>query len=191
VSGKRAARSLAVATVMLAASLSGCTSNPKPAPLPSDPPSPSASPSPGASPTPPAMPSAAQGTSAKAAKAFARFYIDAVNFASRTGDVSALKPLATLDCASCKSISHNIERIYSADGHITSEGWRLSSVSVVPGQPVSRPILELGVVQSPEVVVFKAGSSPKHFPGGKQPMTMHLVHRKSAWLVTRLDRVAS
>lgn len=176
------------AAACTAALLAGCTSNAEPTPPPAPSP-PSASPSPSA--TPPSLPPEAEGTSPQAAKAFARHYFDAINYAARTGDTEGLRKLGTADCVSCEAIASNIEKIYNAGGHIESGGWKLTVVSTVPAQPRLRPVLDLGVVQSPESVVQRAGEAPSSFPGGKKPMTMYLVRVAASWQAKRIDQVGS
>ncbi|MBA2465210.1 MAG: hypothetical protein H0V42_09590, partial [Nocardioidaceae bacterium] len=112
-----------------------------PRPSPSD----TASPSPSA--TPPSLPPEAEGTSPAAAKAFARHYFMAINYAAATGDTVGLRALGTENCVSCDAIASNIEKVYEAGGHIESKGWKLTIVSAVPGQQRAYPILDLGVDQ--------------------------------------------
>jgi len=203
---ERTGASVAFATVLLGVTvLVGCDdANPSPAPMPSKSPSasdsasasasasasdpPSESPSPSA--TPPSLPAEAKGTSEASAKAFAKHYFDTVNYATRTGDTADLRTLGNEDCVSCAAIESNVEKIYSAGGRIESDGWHLRSASSVPLQPRVKPILDLGVFQSPEKVVPKSGSSAVSYDGGKQPMTMHLVREGAQWRVNRLDLVA-
>jgi hypothetical protein len=175
----------------MAAMAAGCTPSAEPSPLPT--PTVSAAPSPSATPseTPPTMPSAAHGTSPKAAKAFVRHYFDLINYAARTGDTKELRRLGTHDCVSCEAIASNIEKIYDAGGHIKSDGWKVTVVSPVPAQPRRSPILDVGIIQSPESVVERAGAAAKSFPGGKKPMTIYLVKRAFRWNVDRLDLVSS
>jgi hypothetical protein len=137
------------------------------------------------------MPPEAEGTSPKAAKAFARHYFEGINKAARTGDTDGLRQLGTKDCVSCEAIASNIEKIYNAGGHIESNGWRLTVVTPVPAQPSNRPILDLGVVQSPETVIEQAGASEKAYPGGRKPMTMYLVRDGASWKADRIDEVRS
>jgi hypothetical protein len=167
----------------------GCTSSddpPEPAPLPTESPSPTES----SDDAPPSLPPAANGKSARAAKAFARFYIDSVNFATRTGDTTQLAGLGSDDCESCSAIVGNIDTIYSSGGSIESKGWKLNVASLVPGQPATSPILDLGITQSPESVTTSAGAEPEKYPGGKQPMTMYLSRDGGTWKVTQLDLVS-
>ena len=187
---RRTDRWLAGVLVALALAASGCTDTAKPKPLPSTGPAPSASRSASASPTPPVLPEAAKGTSAASAKAFARFYIDSINFAARTGKTTSLATLGTTGCESCSAIQKNIERVYDAGGNIRSSGWRLTTIAVVPAQPKQRPILDLGVLQPSEVVKQTSTGPIKRYKGGRQPMTMHLRWTHSDWSVERLDLVS-
>ena len=185
-----AARVAASAAVALAA-LAGCTSNaePSPAPTPTVSPSPSTSPStsPSASPTPPTMPAAAEGTSPRAAKAFARHYFDVINYSARTGDTRELRKLGTSDCVSCNAIAHNIETIYGAGGHIESENWQLREVTVLKATN-GRAVLSVGTLIHPEVVVQSNGKRSRK-AGGKQPMTMFVDLSDANPRVTKLDLV--
>jgi hypothetical protein len=166
--------------------LAGCQSNPAPPPLESTSTSPSPSPSPTAAPT---LPAEAQGTSRAAAKAFVRHYFETLNHAMNTGEVKQFRLLSTDDCESCAAIAGNIETTYAAGGEISSRGWVLRSVTVVPGQPSGAPILDLGLVMTRERVVERAGAQARTFEGGKQPMTIHLVRQDNQWRVSQLDRV--
>jgi Family of unknown function (DUF6318) len=133
----------------------------------------------------------ARGTGTNAVKAFARHYIALVNFSSRTGRTSDLEDLSAQRCQSCRAIIRSIRDVYSAGGRIDSSGWSLNAVSLVPEQPTRRPILELGVIQSPERVRARSHGPIKRYKGGKQPMTMYLGRAHGAWSVTRLDLVPS
>jgi hypothetical protein len=134
------------------------------------------------------MPPEAEGTSPKAAKAFARHYFDVINYAARTGDTDGLRELGTKDCVSCEAIASNIEKIYTAGGHIESDGWSLEMVRNL--QTTNRQsVLSLGVFLEPEVVVSRDGHEEAH-RGRQQPMTMRLVGEASEFRVIRLDLVS-
>ncbi|MGN6574162.1 MAG: DUF6318 family protein [Nocardioides sp.] len=184
-SAARVAASVAVAL----AAVSGCTSSaePTPAPTPTLSSSPSESPSPSAA--PPTMPAEAEGTSPRAAKAFARHYFDVINYAARTGDTRQLRKLGTSDCVSCEAIARNIEKIYGAGGHIESDGWRLTSVRNLQTKNGSA-FLSLGVYLEAEDVISAAGHEPEHHDGRKQPMNLRLVNRAHGFSVSRLDLVS-
>ena len=168
--------------------LTGCDSNPSPAPLPSESPSPSSS-SPSPTAPPPTLPAAAKGTSEAAAKAFVRYWIDTLNYATATGETNALQNLGTADCESCKNFSDTIDEIYGAGGEVTSEGWDLRSATPVANQPRNMPILQLSMFLHPQTVRKTAGSAREQLDGGRQPMTMFLLRRDDEWVVNRLDLV--
>lgn len=189
----RRARALGVAVgVVLLGLLTGCNSNPEPEALPSESPSAtSQSPSPSASPTPtpPTMPAAAKATSEASAKAFARFYIESINYAMRTGSTHRLRSLGANDCTSCTAIARNIEDVYGAGGHIKSDGWTLNAIRSLQVTR-ARAVMSLDVTLEPEVVVASAGAKPEKNQGGKQPMTIFLNRTSSTWSVAKVDLVA-
>lgn len=185
-SGRR--RAALGALALGVALLGGCQSNPEPPPIEAAPSSLPPSPSP--SETAPTLPAEAKGASEAAAKAFVRYYFATLNHAMISGDTEHFRELSTSECESCSAIARNIDGTYAAGGRIESKGWLVRSVSLVPGQPKASPIVDLGIFMSEERVTERAGSSPKSFEGGKQPMTMYLIRANDQWRVSRLDRVA-
>ncbi len=97
-SHSRRVHALAAVAVGVSLLVAGCTQDagPKPSPLPSPTKTASAS-----APTPPVMPAEAKGTSAESAKAFARYYVDLINYRIRSGDTDGLATLGDGDCKSC------------------------------------------------------------------------------------------
>lgn len=138
VSDRRRVHTLAATLTVAACVVSGCTdpaSKPKPLPSPYASDSASASASASASPTDPAptLPPAANGTSDAAAKAFARHYIDLVNYSARTGETTSLESLGSPSCRSCDAIASNVKRVYGSGGRIESSGWMVKRVILKPG----------------------------------------------------------
>jgi hypothetical protein len=179
-----------LAGLACAAALAGCESNPSPAPLPSESP-PSASPSATStpSPTPPAMPDAAKGTGEKSAKAFVRYYIGAVNFAMRTGNVEPVRSASSRGCRSCDGVAQNIEAVYSAGGRLEGRGWRVTALRPVSGQPKSKPILQIGVLVGPQDKFdSEQDANPEHFKGGQKLMTLFLARSSGGWHVVKWDQ---
>jgi hypothetical protein len=177
-------------TLVAGVAVAGCTPRAEPSPLPSPTVSASASESTAASPsaTPPTMPAAAQGTSPKAAKAFAQHYFDLINYSARTGDTDALRRLGTKDCVSCEAIASNIEKIYNSGGYIESERWELRRVFVLKST-VSHAVLSLAVFVHPEVIIRSDGRRERK-PGGMQPMTLFLESTVTTTQIARLDLVS-
>ncbi len=116
------ARLFGALLVVGALTLSGCTDDPaKPKPLPSP-----TSSSPAASPsqTAPTMPPAAKGTSAASAEAFARHYVDLINYAMHSGDTAPMLKSRSKPCAPLASLSAEALRTWSQRRAIAGTGWR-------------------------------------------------------------------
>jgi len=183
----RRAAGLLVPLVAAGLLLSGCGGDsPKPKPLPKDSKSAtSASPSP----TPPAMPATATKETDRAVEAFARHYVDVINYTARSGDRKPIDSLSARGCESCGSIANRAAKTYADGGRIRGKGWSISRVNVVPKQARDRVYVELTIEQSPETVVTKAGAPPKRYPGGTHTFNMVVSREGEAWTVTRLDLV--
>lgn len=181
----------AVAALVVATALTGCQSNPEPPPLET---APSASPSPSSTePTSepaPTMPAEAEGPSRAAAKAFVRHYVELMNHATATGNTAPLRSASDQSCTSCSAVIERIEAVYSAGGSIESDGWRVRSITFVPLQDPKRPVLDLGIEMSPQVVVEKRGAAAKEFDGGRLPATFTLRQSQQGWLVEGWERSA-
>lgn len=190
---RRAARHwcACLAVLVLCSVLAACQSSAEPEPLPSvsKSPSPSGSASP-SKPAPPTLPAEAKGSSAKSAKAFVRHYVDAINYASSTGDTGYAENLGSRQCQSCRSVLARIGQVYDAGGKIASHGWKVTILTVLPSQPRSRPIIDAGISLSPQTVVKRKGAKPVHFGGGRLPATFHLAQRRGTWLVMEWERAA-
>ena len=144
----------AVGIVVAALLLAGCGGAPKPKalPTPSEPGTPTASTTP-TTPTPPVLPEAAKATSDAAVEAFARHYVDVINYATASGDDSQLLALADDGCASCRTLATRLRTIYDAGGSIRSQGWSVTAAEVIANQPVTRKYIDLAIVQSPQTLV--------------------------------------
>jgi hypothetical protein len=183
---------LALAALVLGLVLTagGCSSDAEPSPMPTPPSSPSEPASESPSATPPAMPAEASGTSPAAAKAFVRHWITSLNYASSTGDTAAVQALSAPDCESCTASFDRIAAVYANGGSIRSDGWRVRTMKLVPGQSTNEPMIDVGIRLTPQVVVERRGSEPQEFDGGRLPMTFTLSRDLDSWRVTRLERSA-
>jgi hypothetical protein len=181
-------RILVYAGVVLCLAVAGCSSNPKPSPLPRADASPIRSVAP--SPAAPVLPAAARGSGGRSAKAFVRYYVRIVNHAAATGDTASLAEVSDGSCDSCDRVSGRIDRVYGAGGRISSSGWVIKSLDLVPRQPVRRPVIDLYLILPAQSVVLRAGSAPKRFPGGKVFTTIRLHREGGRWVVNQWDRSA-
>ncbi|HET6651516.1 MAG TPA: DUF6318 family protein [Nocardioides sp.] len=164
---------------------SGCTSDeaPEPAPLPTESSSPSDSGSP--SPAAPTLPPEAEGTSPAAAKAFALHYVDLVNYASNTGDVSPLKRMRQRRCDVCRGIESGIATVYKDGGRLEGEGWTVTSAQVLPvaGQGL---VVALTIRIASERRYESGNSEPTVSKATKGLLDVHMEPWHGTWTVFRL-----
>ncbi|HET7414974.1 MAG TPA: DUF6318 family protein [Arthrobacter sp.] len=176
--------------------VSACSANPEPAPLPqSSTPveTTTGTPRPAGDPTPspdgpPTLPAAARGTSARAAEAFVRFWIESLNYAATTGETSGLRRSSTASCAACGAIARFIERTYQRSGHIEGDGWEPGTFKVVSGGTSGDLVVEVVVEVRPQVVIASPEAGPTRYPGGRRLKTFWLSRTHRAWLVDRLEQ---
>jgi hypothetical protein len=174
-----------VAGVLL---LGGCGENPEPKQLPK--PSKSSSPSASASPTPPAMPAAAKEKTKAGAIAFARHYIDLINFAQSTGDLRALQAVEGRTCKSCAQAESYLERLYGSGGTIRGGDFEVLSASALKNPSTHGWLVELGVRFGPQVVDHPSPKPDEHPKGGRLPLNIQVAHRSSDWSVLEWTRGA-
>jgi hypothetical protein len=136
------------------------------------------------------MPAEAKGTGTKAAKAFARHYIAAFNFATATGNTKLVRRLSKAHCASCSAMASRIEEVYRQGGHFEGDGWKVLSVKYQPFQPKKRPVLSVGIRVTPQVLVESTGAHPRRFDGGRNLLTIRLVWSASGWKVLEVGRLS-
>jgi hypothetical protein len=178
-----------LAALACSAALAGCQANPEPAPLPSESPSataPSEADSP--SPAPPTMPAEARGTSEKSAKAFVRFWIEALNYAGPTGDTEQLNEFTDAACSECKAIIRLIQNVHHDGGYIHGKGWAVQSVSTVAFGESGGRVFDAVVKVHPQEIRMSATDTVETFKGGRRLKTFWLKRRQGTWLITRLDQ---
>jgi hypothetical protein len=168
---------------------SGCSESPKPAPL--EPATQAASATPSETPTPaaaPTLPDAAKGTSKKAAVAFVRHWISALNRAAATGKVASLRALADPSCEVCGIINRSISAVYNAGGSLDGDGWTAQDIQYLALQPRTAPVLRVTVTIAPQVAIKEAGAPAQRFKGANVLYTFHLRPAQDSWAVMRLER---
>ena len=136
------------------------------------------------------MPAEAKGTSQKSAKAFVRYYIDVLNFATATGDTGTALRLSSPNCDSCSGMLDKIQDVYSQGGYFRGEGWTVTDIKYQPLQSDVKPILTIGIQLADQDMLEHADGKVKHFEGGPNRLTLHLASKRSRWLVTQLDRLS-
>lgn len=176
---------VAVATAgLLGFGTSGCTSDddpPRPAPLPTEPPSPSQS----ASPSAPLLPSEAQGTSGSAAKAFARHWVDTVNYAMASGDASPLEALASSACSTCTNLASRIERVNEAGGRFEGGQWTIRALRYTR-LPERAAYVVAGVNIDEQTVTERRGAEPVRNEATRGSLEFRMRPADNSWSIYEL-----
>ena len=153
---------VAVAALVLA---TACSSNdPAPAPLPT--PSPTAAPTtapppttppPSPTPTAPTLPPAARADTPAGAESFARFWIQALDYASTSGDTSVIREVA--DCTGCNALADGIDRLRQAGGRTIGGQVSISASDTVRHVPGQAALVDLTYSRAPRTVTEGSGAS--------------------------------
>jgi hypothetical protein len=135
------------------------------------------------------MPEAAKGTSAASAKAFVRYYVDAINYASGTGDTAPIKNSSASDCVSCRDVAVAIDRIYASGSHLDGGGWAVRTLAPIPGQQARRPIIQAAIQVRPQRKISNTGHIERR-QGGRKLFIFTLVRGSDGWSVASLEQSA-
>jgi hypothetical protein len=136
------------------------------------------------------MPAEAMGTSAASAKAFVRHYIEVVNFALKTGDVSQIRQLSEGECSSCSAVADSVSTVYGNGDRLTGKGWEVRGVSPVANQPRLRPIIQASVFINPQTKISDSNGKRERRPGGRKLMVFDLESRDGQWIVAQWEQTA-
>src|SRR3954467_1198640 len=115
----RGRHTLAAVIGALCVLLDGCGGSAEPQPLPR----PTASLSPSPSATPPVMPPAAKERTQAGATAFARLFIESLNYAGAVGDTESMRRLYLPLCTRCEAIADGIDETYAKGGYFKGGAW--------------------------------------------------------------------
>jgi hypothetical protein len=165
--------------------LAGCGGDGKPTsdPAPS-PASPSSSPTPTGAPT---MPAAATAHTKAGAIAFARHYVDLINYAQATGDIDSLALVEGAKCESCKSVRQNLSSLYASGGWIRGGELAVVSADALSNAESHAFNVDLEVKTAPETVKDRSGKVSK-IAGGTNVLTVFLKRVPSGWKVAQWTR---
>lgn len=177
-----------MAGVMLLA-LTACGGSPHPQPLPkpisSTSPTPSASAS--ASPTPPVMPEAAGAKTKAGAEAFARGFIEALNYAGTSGDTKPLRGLYISLCTRCEAIADGVDQTYAAGGYFRGGEWSPTRFKFYAIEN-NVAVLDAIVTYQPQTWVKKSGATPITYRGSENNLkALNLRWQAGEWHVSALD----
>jgi hypothetical protein len=173
-----------VSTLLLA----GCSGDEPTAgpPKPAEPPtSPVTTTSP--TPAPPVLPAAARENSKAGAVAFARHFVEVVNFSTVFGNTDRLNRTSLRSCVSCRNIAEAIADVYGAGGHVKGGELTVTGFSVLPS---ARDMWTVGieVKTDRQLIQSSANSKPRFVKGGSYSLTLDVRRIGEAWRIARMER---
>lgn len=144
--------------------------------------SPTSSPTPTVSPTPaaPTLPAAARADTPAGAESFARFWLQTLDYATRTGDTQLLRKLA--DCPGCNSIADGIDQLSQQGGRATGGAVTVTTAKIVRHVAGKAALVDVTYDRAARTVE-KAGKS-QAVPAEKGVRLLITLRRDGDWLIT-------
>lgn len=133
------------------------------------------------------MPAAAKGTSSAAAQAFARYYVDLINYAMQTGKTAPIRKFAEETCSTCAVIAKEIDHIYRKSGHIEHGHWRVADAALLRTDSPETRLVRLHVRLSRQVVYSSPQASPSSATPTKGRIDLYVHPAQGSWMVQQLD----
>ncbi len=169
-------RVLALAAVVVALLLAGCSDDP--APTPKMPESTSSSPTP--------TPTESETPEVESAEEFIRRWVEVEAEMENTGDAAEYRKLSA-KCEACMGLADTIEGWYDAGGYVKWDGWRITRVTSRGGSATE---FVVRVVSSPTEYKERAEGPVKSYSGGRGAHLLTLERREGSWAVTYKAMVA-
>lgn len=197
VSRRHGVTAMAAAALVTSACLAGCSGgdsdNSADSGLPSKsesttPTAPATETTPASATQPPELPDLATRQSQAGARAFARFYIDLLDYAQHTGDVQPLVRSSSGDCAGCNNYIDFFRDWYERGGWIKRGDRSVRSFErVFPSAPPHDMYLRVAGQLAPGEFLRRKGAEVKHAPGETLDLEIWLARTSNGWRVSRLE----
>lgn len=120
------------------------------------------------------------------AEQFVGYWTDTLNAATTSGETGKLKSLAAQQCQACSDFAGQLDQIYTAGGHVESDGWAVDRIVPEAGASDDEVGLLVTYQVSPQTVFVSEDAKPQTFEGGKQGFRFHLVRADGEWQVVDL-----
>lgn len=181
---RRLRTALATTTVACLITACGGGANPEPAPPPK---ASTSSPTASASPTPPAMPAAARKKTKAGAIAFARHFMEVLNYSGGNGDTHPLRQTFNGLCNRCDGIADGIDRTYALGGSYTGGDWTPTRFKFYSIQN-DVAVLDAYVTFAAQQWKQRAGATPQQFEESRNNLkAFNLRWTSEGWVVSALD----
>ena len=191
-SSRTPGRRLASLSAMALLALSACSSEAEEPAAAATSSSPAAQPSASASPTPtptasptPTLPAEAEGKGREAAEAFARYWVDALNYGSESLDAQPLRQASAQSCGACIAIAERMEEIDSAGGFSRGGQWMVLG-TVVSGRDDDFQI-DASIQTRPQSIKDSADSRVRRSGSEDFLLTISVGMQQGRWVVSQLD----
>jgi hypothetical protein len=180
-------RRAALGAVALLLALAGCGGDPKADPSPSPTPSSPATSPVSTTPSTPVLPEEAKADTKAGAIAFVKYYVELINHAQATGDVSPLRSVEGTRCESCRKVRGSITQIYANGGSIEGGTWR-PHLNVALRNNDGSWLVSGYLRFDPERVQKSSASAVETSEGGSASADMTVQHVAGSWKVIAWSR---
>ncbi|TCJ28928.1 DUF6318 family protein [Nocardioides jejuensis] len=144
----------AAAAGVLVLGLAGCGGDPQPSASSAAPkPTPSVS---ATGPVAPVLPDLAKRDDAIGAKAFVKYWFDAVTYAMHTGDTEPFMAVSAKECKTCSNLVREVRAIYD-EGRLSGGGWTVEAVEADPKSNAPLYRFAVRVRQAPQSIRHQSG----------------------------------
>ncbi len=136
-------------------------------------------------PTLPVIPSQARQKSVAGAKAFVRFYFDAINASWHARSGAVLRRYSTPDCISCGGLASSMDKIRTSNGFYRGGEWIVTYTTPIPLQRPTQPIINAAIDVKPGSWKRSPSDHLRIIRAEKMHVDVHLTW-SGGWLVTSM-----
>jgi hypothetical protein len=181
---------LLVAVLVFCAACSGeePVAQPPERPAPRTSPVATSAPTPEPTAEPPALPGAAQQNTKAGAVAFAKHYIDVVNFVRLGGTTEALRRLGAATCESCAAIVQVATDTYDRGGFIHGGEWTVQGSASLPGGSRHSWQVVTDLTVAAQSYRPRAGAAVEKRRAERATLVFTLERSHDRWRVATLER---
>jgi hypothetical protein len=177
---------LLVSAVALLFALAGCGGDPVADPMST--PSTPVSTAPTTTPAP-TMPAPAGANTKVGAIAFVRHYVDLINYAQATGDLTELSSVEAKECESCTSGRKYLDVVYNNGGHIEGGDLTIDVGNALRNESIVGWTVDGTLTYGPQVVVRPSSTpSTENLSGGGVPITVLVSYQSERWVIFEWTR---
>jgi hypothetical protein len=134
----------------------------------------------------PTIPPLARRQSVAGARAFVRTYMVAINSSFDPKANAIVRTYSTAACITCRGIASSMTKIRRAHGFYHGGDWIITSVTAIPLQPASRPIMHAAITVTAGAWKRSPTDHLRRIKADKMYVDVHLTWTKSHWVVASI-----